>query len=136
MATKQVSNDGWTTITKKSHTQQNLDEIPELKKRVVVSHKPTTVTVSKVKMSAKVKETNNLVQKIDEGDYNVSTVKSKMSQKIIKARQEKGWTQKDLATQCNLNVAVIKGYENCSLVPTITEINKISLALEIGLSNK
>ena len=136
MTTKQVSNDGWTTITKKQHSQQSLDDIPIMKKRIVVTHKPTTVSASKVKMSAKAKETNNLVQKIDEGDYEVSTVKSKMAQKIIKARQEKGWTQKELATQCNLNVSVIKGYENCSVVPNINETNKISAVLGVGLSNK
>lgn len=138
-----VTNDGWETITKKVK-QKNYDDVPvsfqkikeERKMNAVYASKPQIQSKVALKTKSKNIESNNIMNKIDEGTFTHATVSGTLSKQIIKARQEKGWTQKEFATLCNLNVAIVKNYENGSGLPKVVEMNKMSSILGVNLNNK
>lgn len=141
-----ATNTGWTTIPKKTkgNAPKNYDEIPtsfikikeERQKTMKSSLKPQLIT--KTDMTHKIKSTqdSNILNKIDEGNHIRATVSASLSKQIMKARQDKELSQKDLATLCNLNFAVIRDYENGTGVPKGNEINKMSSVLGVVLTNK
>ncbi len=134
-----TSNGEWTTIKKKTKsTQQNYDEIPTSFKKINNSKPISKPPQTKLKTNIvnNTISSNNILQKIDEGNYVSKTVSSGLSQQIIKARQQKGWTQKEFATLCNLNVAIIKNYENGTGIPKNVEMNTMTNILGVALSNK
>lgn len=55
---------------------------------------------------------------------------------IQKGRQDKGWSQKDLATKCNEKPQVIQDYEACRGIPNQIVLGKIERALGIKLRGK
>ncbi len=132
-------NGEWTTVKKKNKSvQQNYDDIPTSFKKINNSkpiNKPPQ-TKLKINIANNVISSNNILQKIDEGNYVSKTVSSALSQQIIKARQQKGWTQKEFATLCNLNIAIIKNYENGTGIPKNVEMNIMTNILGVALSNK
>jgi len=55
---------------------------------------------------------------------------------LQQARQNKEWTQKDLATKCNEKVEVIREYENGKAVPNQTILSKMERCLGVKLRGK
>lgn len=51
------------------------------------------------------------VRKIEQESIKIPTVTREMGQKIAQARREKGWTQVQLAQQCNLKPSIVAEYE-------------------------
>jgi ribosome-binding protein aMBF1 (putative translation factor) len=139
-------NSEWITVPSKKQKSKpnNYDDIPtsfaKIKEdRKNVAKQSYTPTVqSKITLQNKIKniEANNILNKIDEGTYNPGTISKSLSKQIIQARQEKGLTQKDFATLCNLNIATVKDYETGVGQPKSVEINKMSNILGITLYNK
>jgi putative transcription factor len=134
-------NNNWITVEKKQKPKNNDVDIPVSFAKIKEERKKATQPpkiVSKTGIQNKKKniETNNILNKIDEGTYIKSTISHTLSSQIIKARQEKGWTQKEFATLCNLNIAVIKGYESGVGHPKNIEMNRMSSVLGIALHNK
>ena len=131
------SDNDWITITKKHKKNTNNDDIP--KSFPTINHSKTVNKPSQPKLKTNIHNvitTNNIITKIDEGDYTIKKVSGSLSQQIIKARQEKGWTQKELATSCNFNVAIIRDYENGTGIPKNSEMNIMTNILGATLSNK
>ena len=52
---------------------------------------------------------------------------------IIKARNDKKWLQKDLATKSNIPESVIRNWENCKAVYDPITMNKLSQILGVTL---
>jgi ribosome-binding protein aMBF1 (putative translation factor) len=136
----------WTTIPKKSKTvtPKNYDEIPvsfakikhERQQNIKASMRPQLVSKTTVQHKNKAMQATNILNNIDEGDFKQPTISSSLSKQIMKARQDKGLSQKDLATLCNLNFAIIRDYESGVGIPKGNEINKMSSVLGVTLTNK
>ena len=141
-----TSNTEWTTIPKKTKgtNPKNYDEIPtsftkikqERQQALKASLKPQLITKTDMTHKIKSVQASNILNNIDEGNHTRATVSASLSKQIMKARQDKGLSQKDLATLCNLNFAVIRDYENGTGVPKGNEINKMSSVLGVILTNK
>ena len=52
---------------------------------------------------------------------------------IIKARMEKGMTQKDLANKMKTRQSVISRVESAKTIPTISFLKRLSSALDVSL---
>lgn len=126
----------WTTVTKKPKKNTNIDDIPISFKKINHSKPVNKPPKLKTNTAHNIITTNNIIKKIDEGEYVQKTISSSLSQQIIKTRQQKGWTQKEFATLCNFNVAVIKNYENGTGIPKNSEMNIMTNILGVPLSNK
>ncbi|MBW0176619.1 helix-turn-helix transcriptional regulator [Sediminibacterium sp.] len=61
-------------------------------------------------------------------------LQKKIGQRIIALREEKGWTQADLARACNKDRQAIEIIENGKVNPTIFSLYEIARALEVELS--
>lgn len=72
-----------------------------------------------------------LEREITEGNLTLPKVSVEFRMKMQRARSEKGWTQQDLARQLNLQVDMIKKYENGTAVPIGTVLAKIKKVLQI-----
>lgn len=57
-----------------------------------------------------------------------------MAQRIIKLREQKGWTQSDLARACGKDRQTIERFERGKVNPTLYSLHEIAQALEISLS--
>jgi ribosome-binding protein aMBF1 (putative translation factor) len=57
------------------------------------------------------------------------TVSASMAKKIAQLRSDAKLTQKDLAFKLNVHANVIKDYENGTIIPNATVINKIEKVL-------
>lgn len=55
---------------------------------------------------------------------------------LQKARQQKGWTQKQLANECSMIESVVRDYENGTANPKPQDIIKMNKALGVTLKNK
>ena len=132
-------NAGWINIpTKKQKSKpKNYDDIPtsfkkikdERKQAVIQSSTPQIQQKSILQNKMKNIEANNILNKIDEGTYTQSIISISLSKQIIKARQEKGWTQKELAQRINEKSTVVSQYESGQAVPNPEIINKLERAL-------
>lgn len=60
-------------------------------------------------------------------------LQKKIGQRIIALREEKGWTQADLARACNKDRQAIEIIENGKVNPTIFSLYEIAKALGVGL---
>ena len=121
---------------------------------VVIRAKPKPVTAQKIivgKTPGAVSEkkydggTNHNTQSInskkieakhDEGDFSVPKVSHDLKMQIQQARVAKKMTQQELATACNLQVAIIKSYENGTALPNSQQLTTISKILGVNLKNK
>ena len=129
--------DEWITVTKKQKKSTNDDDIPKSFPKINHSKPLNKPPQPKQKTNIQTVITNNnIIKKIDEGEYAIKKVSGSLSQQIIKARQEKGWTQKEFATLCNFNVAIIRDYENGTGIPKNSEMNIMTNILGATLSNK
>lgn len=143
-STTNNDNSGWITIpTKKPKDKpNNYDDIPtsfakkKEERKKAITHTAPIKSKTELKNQKKSVEINNILNKIDEGTYTQSTINNTLSKQLLQGRQAKGWTQKEFATLCNLNVAIIKDYENGTGIAKGTEINKMSSILGIVLTNK
>ena len=74
-----------------------------------------------------------MAQKLESDDLSSpDTISATTSQAIMKARQNKGWTQADLAKQINEKQTVVTDYENGRAIPE----NRILAAMERALGCK
>lgn len=65
---------------------------------------------------------------------NRDKLKRKMGQRIVELREQKGWSQSDLARACNKDRQAIEKLENGKVNPTLYTLLEIANALEISLS--
>lgn len=61
-------------------------------------------------------------------------LKKSIGLRIIKFREQKGWTQSDLARACNKDRQAIEKLENGKVNPTLYTLLEIATGLEISLS--
>ena len=61
-------------------------------------------------------------------------LKKDIGLRIIKLREQKGWSQSDLARACNKDRQAIEKLENGKVNPTLYTLLEIANALEISLS--
>ncbi|EAQ48417.1 helix-turn-helix domain-containing protein [Leeuwenhoekiella blandensis] len=60
-------------------------------------------------------------------------LKKKIGNRIVKLREQKGWTQSDLARECGKDRQAIEKLENGKVNPTAYSLFEISKALKIEL---
>lgn len=77
----------------------------------------------------------SLENKISDEDYKFPTISPGLSKQIQLARQNKKWTQKQLATACSLSDTIIKDYEASRGQPNAKYINLMGRALGVKLKN-
>lgn len=61
-------------------------------------------------------------------------LKKKIGQRIVELREQKGWSQSDLARACNKDRQAIEKLENGKVNPTLYTLLEIANALDISLS--
>jgi putative transcription factor len=66
-------------------------------------------------------------------DFRHAKISTNFKIELQKARQKKGWTQKQLAAACNLQPAIINTYESGKAVPDPSVINKLNRILGVKL---
>ncbi len=62
-------------------------------------------------------------------------LKKKIGKQIIKLREQKGWSQSDLARACNKDRQTIEKLESGKVNPTLYTLFEIAHALEIPVSS-
>lgn len=60
-------------------------------------------------------------------------LKKKVGNRIVELREQKGWTQSDLARECEKDRQAIEKLENGKVNPTAYSLFEISKALKIEL---
>jgi putative transcriptional regulator len=61
-------------------------------------------------------------------------LKKELGKRIIELREQKGWSQSDLARACNKDRQAIEKLENGKVNPTLYILLEVANALEISLS--
>lgn len=61
-------------------------------------------------------------------------LKQDLGKRIVRLRQQRGWSQSDLARACNKDRQAIEKLENGKVNPTLYTLLEIANALEISLS--
>ena len=61
-------------------------------------------------------------------------LKKKIGQSIVELREQKGWSQSDLARACNKDRQAIEKLENGKVNPTLFTLLEVAEALGISLS--
>lgn len=79
---------------------------------------------------------NDLAVDMDNENLTVKRVEKSMGKIIMKGRNAKGWTQKELAQKINEKPQVINEYESGKAVPNSQISNKIQRALNMYISGK
>ena len=69
----------------------------------------------------------------DTADFKLPTVSHDFKIALAKARQAKGWQQKDLAAKLNVKPAVINDYESGKVVPQPAFIQQMNRVLGVTL---
>ena len=75
-------------------------------------------------------------RKMNKDKYHLPKISDKLRKDIQKGRQQKNWSQKELANACNIPISVIKLYEQGKGMPNHKYISVMSRALGVPLSNK
>lgn len=75
-------------------------------------------------------------EKIANDEYTAPKISYHLQLQIQQARQTKNWTQKQLAQVCNIQMSIIRDYENGTAYPNHQDILKMSKALGVVLKNK
>jgi ribosome-binding protein aMBF1 (putative translation factor) len=90
-------------------------------------HKPSS---SKTKSNGYVQSHQQKIEKqIDDDDYVAPIINTELKKQISVARQAKGWTQKQFATQCNIPLQIVQQYEQGKGVPDQKYLSKMSRIL-------
>lgn len=61
-------------------------------------------------------------------------LKSEIGRRIVELREQKGWSQSDLARACSKDRQSIERLENAKVNPTLYTLFEVANALEISLS--
>ena len=61
-------------------------------------------------------------------------LKKKIGQRIIEFREQKGWSQADLARACSKDRQAIEKLENGKVNPTLYTLLEVANALEVSLA--
>ena len=61
-------------------------------------------------------------------------LKKKVGKRIIELRSKKGWSQSDLARECNKDRQAIEKIENGKVNPTIFTLSEICNVLKVSLA--
>ncbi|WP_148909203.1 helix-turn-helix domain-containing protein [Sphingobacterium allocomposti] len=61
-------------------------------------------------------------------------LKKELGKRIVELREQKGWSQSDLARACNKDRQAIEKLENGKVNPTLYTLLEIANALDISLS--
>ncbi len=61
-------------------------------------------------------------------------LKKELGKRIVELREQKGWSQSDLARACNKDRQAIEKLENGKVNPTLYTLLEIANALEVSLS--
>lgn len=80
--------------------------------------------------------TNNaakIEQNAEEGNLHVEKVSMNLRQQIMKARQSKGMTQKQLDAACQFKSGTVQRYENGAARPDNAELQKMRRVLGVSL---
>ena len=152
--------DGWTVIEKKKRTSKDkskstnnsssVDNAPQNsdfadwtnitlfgkgknKKNCYTNPVLTTKKYNPANKQSSNKNAAKIERAADDGDLRLETVSHNLQLNIQKARQNKSWTQKQLATECNLSVNIIKSYENGTAVPDYKHLQIMSKKLGVTL---
>jgi len=78
-------------------------------------------------------DAKKIEQQVEDGDFEVQKVSHDLKMQIQQSRVAKKLTQQQLATACNLQVAIVKSYENGTAVPNQQQINAMSKVLGVTL---
>ncbi|APD05822.1 hypothetical protein UJ101_00270 [Flavobacteriaceae bacterium UJ101] len=62
-------------------------------------------------------------------------LKKKVGQRIVELRNQKGWSQSDLARACDKDRQALEKLENGKVNPTIYSLLEIAKALEVELKD-
>ena len=109
-------------ILKKSHTQ--------LKKE----GKLKTETVKKYDGGSNKQKLSVNQKKLEEADVQpIEKVSHSLKMQIMKARNEKKWTQKELAAKVGVPAKTIQTYENGTAIPDNAILNKLRRVLDVKL---
>jgi len=76
---------------------------------------------------------NKIEAQIEAGSFELPTVGLEFKMALLKARQAKGISQKDLAEKINVKAAVITEYEQGKAIPDPAIISKLNRALGVTL---
>jgi putative transcription factor len=84
------------------------------------------------------KPSNINAKKIEENEdeIEIKKVNLSLSQRLQQARQQKGWTQKELAVQIQEKPQVVQSYEAGTATPNQSIISKMEKALGVKLRGK
>lgn len=61
-------------------------------------------------------------------------LKKELGKRIVELREQKGWSQSDLARACNKDRQAIEKLENGKVNPTLYTLLEIAKVLEVSLS--
>lgn len=61
-------------------------------------------------------------------------LKKELGKRIVELREQKGWSQSDLARACNKDRQAIEKLENGKVNPTLYTLLEIAKAIEVSLS--
>ena len=61
-------------------------------------------------------------------------LKKELGKRIVELREQKGWSQSDLARACNKDRQAIEKLENGKVNPTLYTLLEVANALEVKLS--
>lgn len=98
--------------------------------------KPISNPNSQPKLHIQYDNTRKIEKNAEDGDLGVIKITHDLKIKIQQARQQKGWTQKELANQCQMPESKIKEYENGKYVPLSQDLVKMSKVLGVTLRNE
>lgn len=128
----------WTTVShKKTKPVKTVQVQTSPIQQTVMPTQSATVTARK--SNNKNQSSMNALhveKKADDGDFTLPTVSRGLQTQIQQARQQKGMTQQQLAVACNLQLSVIRSYEQGTCIPNSREMNVMSRVLGITLKNK
>ena len=102
---------------------------------IVRTKKPSDSKKSSYKGSQKNQKDSSIEKKADNDTLKHKQLTLQMRQTIQKARTSKGLTQKELANQCRLPVAVINEIESGKAIYNHQHIEKIKRILQLKLTN-
>jgi ribosome-binding protein aMBF1 (putative translation factor) len=112
---------------------------------VVATARPQTVNTTGqharkpqvVVAKSNIGNTSTYQSKDDNDDIpKLKTVRQDLTKRIQQERTALGWTQKDLATKAQVQLAVVNEYESGKAINNQAEIQKILKALEAGAKEK
>lgn len=76
---------------------------------------------------------NKIEAQVEAGSFEIQTVTTEFKLALLKARQAKGLSQKELAEKINVKAAVVTEYEQGKAIPDPGVISKLNRALGVTL---